>query len=80
MRQDINIAQLMQLALDQGRTTAQLGREIGLSQPAVSRLSRGLSNPPRSLTAFMKLIELLGGHVVLPASSAPQPAEVRDAA
>lgn len=66
MHQDIDIAQLMRQALSAGRTTASLGRELGLSQPTVSRMSRGLIKPARSLYAGLRLIELVGGTVTIP--------------
>lgn len=78
MHQDIDIPDLMRRALAQGRTTAQLGQEIGLSQPTVSRLSRGQARPARSLSAAVKLIRLVGGTVSVPIAETG--AEARDAA
>lgn len=80
MHQDIDFAQLLRTALAQGRSTAQLGREIGLSQPTVSRLSRGIGRPAKSLTAALKLIRLVGGDVVVPAERATPTADTRQAA
>lgn len=72
MHQDIDIGALLRTALAQGRSTAQLGKEIGLSQPTVSRLSRGIGRPAKSLTATLRLIHLVGGSVVVPEPAAAQ--------
>jgi transcriptional regulator with XRE-family HTH domain len=41
MPESINFSTLAKRALAEGLTTAELGRQIGLSQPAVSRLATG---------------------------------------
>ncbi len=74
MLQSINYQQLAKSLLQTGLTTAELGRRIGLSQPAVSRLAAGITREV-SAEVGVKLIVLAGGQVQLPpdfvADSAP---------
>ena len=66
MHQDIDSPKLLRKALADGHTTAGLGRLIGLSQPSVSRLARGVSQPPKSMTVGLRLVRVAGGVVELP--------------
>lgn len=65
MLQGINYQQLAKTLLQTGLTTAELGRRIGLSQPAVSRLAAGLTGTV-SAEVGVRLIVLAGGQVHLP--------------
>lgn len=66
MRQDIDIPALVRHALKEGHTTASLGKAVGLSQPSVSRLARGVTKPPKSMAVAVRLVRLVGGEVTLP--------------
>ena len=61
----INFSTLARKALD-GRTTAEVGRLIGLSQPSVSRLANGRTADVAA-SVGVRLIELVGGRIELPA-------------
>jgi hypothetical protein len=65
MRPSIDFAALAKRVLKQGHTTYTLGRELGLSQPAVSRLASGRTRSI-SADAAIGLIYLAGGAVLLP--------------
>lgn len=67
MPQSINFSHLAQRALADGRTTSELGRQIGLSQPAVSRLATGKTKSVAADVAI-RLIALVGGSVHVPAA------------
>lgn len=96
MHQDIDFPRLAAWLVKSGRfTTASLGREIGLSQPAVSRLATGKTSDIGAAAA-LRLIRVAGGRVEVPefdarpdeqgsqgaatAAAAEPQAEVRDAA
>lgn len=67
MRQSINFAGLAKRLLQGGGfTTYTLGKELGLSQSAVSRLATGRTNSV-SADVGLGLIELCGGAVTVPA-------------
>ena len=74
MLQSINYQQLAKTLLQGGLTTAELGRRIGLSQPAVSRLAAGRTGAV-SADVGVKLIVLAGGHVQLPPEAAGEAAQ-----
>lgn len=80
MHQHIDIAALVRGALLRGHTTASLGREIGLSQPTVSRLARGVAKPTPSMLAALRLVELAGGVIRIPDAGAAAESEARHAA
>lgn len=71
MRQRIECQRLVQAALRTGHTTRSLGAELGLSQASVSRLGSGQAKKT-SPDALVRLIELAGGSVVLPAEFGAQ--------
>ena len=73
MLQSINYQQLAKALLQTGLTTAELGRRIGLSQPAVSRLAAGITREV-SAEVGVKLIVLAGGQVRLPPDLVVDPA------
>ena len=62
--------------LRSGYTTSRLAAELGVSQPAVSRLANGHQRT-LGVDAALRLIRIAGGRVELPPLDA---AEVRDAA
>jgi transcriptional regulator with XRE-family HTH domain len=66
MLQRIDYPRLAAVLLARGYTTASLARELGMTQPSVSRLARGLTRSVRGDVA-LKLITLAGGSVVAPA-------------
>jgi len=66
MLQRIDFAKLTRVLLQSGRyTTASLGRELGVTQPSISRLANGKT---RSVSADVGigLIVLAGGRVEMP--------------
>lgn len=65
MPESINFAALAKRALGAGLTTAELGRQIGLSQPGVSRLATGKTKSV-SADVAVKLIQVVGGSVHVP--------------
>ena len=65
MLQGIDFTSLARRALGAGMTTAELGRQIGLSQPSVSRLATGKTKSV-SADVGMRLIALVGGSVNVP--------------
>jgi polygalacturonase len=62
MPESINFSTLAKRALAEGLTTAELGRQIGLSQPAVSRLATGKTKSVAADVAI-RLINVVGGSV-----------------
>ena len=70
MQKDIDCPSLVRRLLSDGYTTKSLGDRIGLSQPSVSRLARGLTKGG-SFQAYQRLIELAGGQIILPPLAAP---------
>jgi hypothetical protein len=66
MHEGINLSALAKALLSDGRyTTKSLGVAIGLSQPSVSRLARGLTREIGT-EAGLRLITLAGGEVRMP--------------
>lgn len=71
MPESINFSTLAKRALAEGLTTAELGRQIGLSQPAVSRLATGKTKSVAADVAI-RLINVVGGSVHVPAAAAAE--------
>jgi len=71
MLQRIDYAGMAKALLLRGYTTKALGVELGVSQPAVSRLANGKVTSV-SADVALRLIELSGGSVRLPAVDAQQ--------
>lgn len=69
MPECINFSTLAKRALAAGLTTAELGRQIGLSQPGVSRLATGKTKSV-SAEVGLRLIAVVGGSVRLPKAQA----------
>jgi hypothetical protein len=69
MLQSINYSALARRLLANGYTTYALGREVGLSQPAISRLANGRTKAI-SADAGVALIRLAGGSVTVPPEAA----------
>jgi plasmid maintenance system antidote protein VapI len=65
---DVDFPALVRQLLASGHTTVRLAAELGVSQPAISRLATGKQ---RSLgaNAALRLIELAGGRVQLPVAA-----------
>ena len=74
MPESIDFPSLARRALGAGLTTAQLGRQIGLSQPGVSRLATGKTKNV-SADVAMRLIAVVGGSVNVPQQPEPTHAE-----
>lgn len=72
MPQSINFSNLAKRALADGLTTSELGRQIGLSQPGVSRLATGKTKSV-SADVAMRLIVLVGGSVHVPTPETVEP-------
>jgi transcriptional regulator with XRE-family HTH domain len=74
MHQGINLGRVARDLIQRRLyTTKTLGEAIGLSQPSVSRLARGLTKEIGASSA-LKLIALAGGTVTLPeAKKAEEP-------
>ena len=80
MHECIDFASVAKRLLSAGMTTAELGRQIGLSQPGVSRLASGVTKDLGAHVA-VRLIRVAGGEVRLPcAPAAPVAPVVPDAA
>jgi plasmid maintenance system antidote protein VapI len=69
MPESIDFTGLAKRALDAGLTTAELGRQIGLSQPGVSRLANGKTKSV-SADVALRLIRVVGGSVHVPRADA----------
>ena len=65
MLQSIDSKELVGRLLRAGYSTYTLGQAVGLSQPSVSRLARGV-NKTTSSDVFERLILLAGGEIRLP--------------
>lgn len=74
MLQCINSQSLVSRLLRAGYSTYTLGQAVGLSQPAVSRLARGVNKTTGS-DVFVRLIVLAGGEIRLPVQPAPDEAK-----
>ena len=78
--QPVDFAHLARVLLRGGHTTASLAKAVGLSQPSISRLTSGRTKTLNA-DAAIRLIELAGGRVSLPADQAkPASQEIRNAA
>lgn len=66
MHESIDFGAFARAILASGYTTRQLGAAVGLSQPSVSRLATG-KTADVSATVGLRLIQLAGGRVELPA-------------
>lgn len=65
----VDYSALVRRLLASGRTTVALAAELGVSQPAVSRLASGKQRALHA-DAALRLIEIAGGSVVLPEAPA----------
>jgi len=63
--QGVNFSALVRHLLSDGHTTVSLASEIGVSQPAVSRLASGKQQTLNADSA-LRLIRLAGGRVEVP--------------
>ena len=74
MLQSINSQSLVCRLLKAGYSTYSLAQAVGLSQPAVSRLARGV-NKTTSSDVFGRLIALAGGEIHLPVEATAEGAK-----
>jgi predicted transcriptional regulator len=65
MLQRIDLSAVAKGLLAKGQTTASIAREIGVTQPTVSRLATGKS-ASLGWNAAVRLIRMAGGDVVAP--------------
>lgn len=65
MRDCIDFSSIAKQVIATGMTTAELGRQIGLSQPGASRLASGVTKDVSAHVA-VRLIRLAGGEVRVP--------------
>lgn len=73
--QPIDYPALVRGLLAAGHSTVRLAAEVGVSQPAISRLANG-KQQSLGADAALRLIELAGGRVELPAGARSASPEV----